>query len=611
MQRRGTENMMGALVPVRSRAPARSRASLVALGALSLLASCASEAPATNVEVRLSSALGCRPTRIDDTRIEGWGDFPLSNEHIVVSVGAERVSLDGLPRTTSALFVELSGGAFVGRGVAELPTGLRSQQVLVLPSDVSCPLPDPEVRLIEGAAMAMLEDGSLLFVGGLDGAGDALRRVLLLAPGDELAQSDLAPLLNRVAYASVTPLGPREVLVAGGAREREGTGGDTFERLLLDAAVDAPRRVGTLAVGRREQGALALSDGSVLLVGGRSRDAMIDSIERIAEGATTSVLLPPRLLHPRASATLVERSDGSVVIAGGLEGSGPSRAIEVLSPDGLSITEVDLPLPAAASVSVLAGPRLLWIGVDGSVHHVILEDPLIALDAGVRLPVGPLAVSDAGEALVRDPVRAELVLLRRDGTTRRVPSSRGVGALVSISDGTFVELDRSGASRLRPTALSRHAAPPNSYQFPIDVGAVIVDSPTRFAAGTLPGGLGALTASEGGSLDIPVLDFRDVLVTVRMAGTGALRWTASTPSGRRVVLEVTITEEALSVGRCSVPRDPAALLTLTRRGDQLTLDAGLGAAVCNVSLPERVGVGLRLAPGAGVGSISLARLLVP
>lgn len=608
MQRQLTENIAGY---------GRRAGSL--LGLMLLTAGCSGPPESTVVSVRLSSALGCRPTRIDSARIEALGDFPLRDEHVVVATDTSQVTLSGFPRTTSAIVVELTGGTFVGRGAVEIPAGTLGTSVLVLPPDRSCPIADPDVRLDEGASVVMLEDGSLLLVGGLLPDGTARRAVLALGAGEELADTDLRNLFNPSAFASTTPIGPREVLVAGGASERAGSGRDTFERLRLDDPPSAPLRGGTLAVGRRDHSALMLSDGSVLLVGGRGREGMLDSLEILSPEASRGVRVPVLLHHARAGATLVERADGSVVIAGGVEDGGPSSALEILSAERDAIEDVDLDLPPAASVAVLPGPRLFWLGVDGTVHHVLLDgaptDPSGAPGVAELLaPVGPLAVSEAGEAVIRDAARSELVLFRRDGSTRRVPSSRSAGMLVAIRDGTFIELDATGASRFRPSPLSRFAPPPSTYQFPLDSGAVMLDSPTegRFEP-SAPGGRGALRAPMGGTLDVPEFELADHTVTVRMEGTGALRFTGRLgASGARVLLgQVRVEPNALSVGSCSVAREPETPIAITRRGDVLTLTAGLGTQTCSLALPDHVGIGLRLDPGSSVSSIALARLPMP
>jgi len=577
---------------------------------LSGVMGCGAPAAPTVIDVRLSSALGCRPTRIDSARVEVWGDFLLRDEHVMVQSGSAPIARDGWPAETEALFVSLSGGGFVGRGVVAAPLEALQASVLILPSDRACPLPDPEVRLLPGMGVASLPGGALLFVGGLDSGGSALRRVLLLGAGDELGDMNLAAVFIPVAYASVTAVAAREVLVAGGAAEEGGAPLDTFERLDLDDPPGAPRRVGTLARGRREHAALSLADGGVVLVGGADRTGLLDSIERIDPDGTSGRLLGARLRTPRSGATLVERSDGSVFIAGGTDAGGASSALEVLAPTGISTEALALGQPPARTVVALPGPRLLWIGTDGSVSVVLLEGSVTRIDIGLTLPDGVVVSSSLGELLVHDEATEELVLVARDLSSRRVPSSRRGEALVVTDDGTFVELDAAGGSRFRPSVASPFSPPPSSFQFPLDAPSVVLDAPTRWREGMLEGGLGALIAEqEGASLDVPVLRMRAFSVELRTLGAGTLWLTAAPGLGAFAtrVRAITFTDHDASIDGCHIERAAGAPLIVTRVGDALTLAAGVGSSACEVSLPDRVGVGLSLAAGAAVSSIRIAR----
>lgn len=580
----------------------------------SLLAGCGAPAAPTTIDVRLSSALGCRPTQIDSARIEVWGDFLLRDEHVVPQSGTAPIARDGWPSATEALFVSLSGGgsggSFVGRGVVSAPLDTLEASVLMLPSDRACPLPDPEVRLLPGVSIAALPGGALLFVGGLDGRGLAQRRVLLLGAGDELGNMELATPFNAVVFASVTPVAAREVLVAGGAAEEGGAAIDTFERLSLDDAPGAPRRVGTLARGRREHAAILLSDGAVLLVGGADRTGLLDVIERIDADGTVGRLLGARLRTPRTRATLVERSDGSVIIAGGVDASGPSSALELLSPSGVSLEALSLGQPPARAVLALPGPRLLWIGTDGSVSIVLLQDVIARVELGLTLRAGTAVSTPSGEVLVHDEVTEELVLIARDLTSRRVPSSRRGEALVVTSDGTFLELDAAGGSRFRPSVVSPFSPPPSSFQFPLDAPLVALDAPIRWREGMIEGGLGALIADQdGASLEVPVLQMRAFSVELRTRGAGTLWLTAPPALGAFAtrVLAIPFDDERASIGDCEIDRAAGAPLIVTRDGDAITVEGGAGSIGCEASIPDRVGVGLSLAAGAAVSTIRIAR----
>lgn len=598
---------MAAMRAVSSR---RLRLAIVGLAGATIAACRAPER--TGLEVRFSSALGCRPDTIETARVEAWGDFPLTEQRVVIGDGTT-LSIDGWPRSTEALFVRIEGGGFLGEGVARIPVGTTSQRVLMLPPDVSCPVADESARLSPGAGVLALPDGSVVFVGGLDEAGLATRQVVWVGPGDEVVERGVRELLNPVAWATVTALADREVLVAGGAAELDGSGRDTFERLGLDDA-GGTRRVGTLSVGRRDHSALELSDGSVLLVGGQGRTGLLDSLESISPGSETGNLLSPRLAGGRAGATLVERADGSVVIAGGVDESGTSSRIEILSADRTRVTTASPGvLGPPAFVGVIAGPTLVWVQRDGEVRHVLLAGAPLAVDAGYDVPMtSSVAVASNGDLLVRDegPVRPELVIVHSDRTTERVVSSRGEGLLLASSDGTFVELDAAGMSRVRPETLDAHAPPPSSYQFPLASAEMVLDAPLRLSPGTSSGGVPALRADDAATLYLPVLTFTAMTATVRVEGQGRILFTAAPAVGSApvAVAGIDIGRDTVGVEACTVTRVASAPIMVSRSGGSVTMDAGAGSVTCALALPARVGLGLALDAGASVSSIAVARI---
>lgn len=584
------------------------RCPILALAAVGLGAlGCGGEPVAPpRLEVALSRASDCRPTRIDSARVEAWGDFPLAGEHVfIVSEGGD-LFLPALPRATRAFFLELAGDVTV-RGLGAMPPPGDEALALVLPVNVSCLLPDPELQHGPGTALAVMEDGTLVLAGGLDEDGDPRSRVVSLAPGAEIGRLAAQPLVIAIAWASATPAGPRTVLVAGGAERAGGSARNNFNRLDLDAEMGARPDTGFLEHARSEHAALRLRSGDVLLVGGRDADVLVPSIERIGPEAAYGQLLGARLRTPRTHATLVERADGSVVIAGGADAAGPVTAIELLDLADDRTTELSLTLPSGGelppphAVLPLPGARLLWIGQDGATWLVLLDGEASAVPLGVTLPLGPAAADRAGYVVVHDPsVPRAWVELDPGGRVTRHPSSRAATALAALPDGTFVELDRGGASRFLRAITSEFAPPPASYQFPADRSAMLLDAPARFE--DLPTGLRA--AEEGASLWVPVLSFRDVAVTVQVSGPATLRLD---PDDAAQV--IAIDDARVRGPGCEVARGADASVSVRRAGDQLTLDAGAGSASCAAPPAERrVSIGLSLARGSVLGSITLARL---
>lgn len=552
------------------------------------------------VRVVLSSALGCRPSRIDSARVEVWGDFPLRDENVVVVEEGGALHLPTVPAASRVIAVELEGDMVVS-GLSALPAPNAEATLLALPLGVSCPVPDPEFHDHVGAAMAVMEDGTLVLVGGLDDTGVGLRRVIALGPATELGELG-RPLILGLAYASVTPTGPREVLVAGGSDRQDGTARDIFERVGLDEDESAPRRTGFLAAARREHAALRLRSGEVLLVGGRDED-FLSSVERIGEEAVNGVTVTARLRVPRAGATLVERRDGSVVVAGGIGEAGPVATLEVLSASLDLSTTVDLSLPPPHAVVPLPYARLLWLGMDGSARVVLLdaEGGLVAVPLVSALPLGPVVGTPSGSILVHDAAARQLVVIDRQGRTTRVPSSRATTLLAALPDGTVVEIDGSGASRLREGMLSEVAPPPATYQFPIDRGLVVLDAGSRFVdvAGALRAG------PTGGALAVPVLSFRDFRTTLRVGALAEGRLTLRLTPGD-AGLRIT-SERAMGWG-CDVARAEGAPVVVERRADRFAVDAGAGRVECSDGPHERASIALELSAGVELASIALERL---
>ncbi len=298
------------------------------------------------------------------------------------------------------------------------------------------------------------------------------------------------------------------------------------------------------------------------------------------------------------------------MIAGGVDASGPSRALEVLARGGVSIESIELGQPPARAVLALPGPRLLWIGTDGSASIVLLEPELSWVDLGMTLPPGVAASAASGEVLVHDDAGEALELLAPDLSRARIASSRRGDALAVTDDGTFLELDAAGGSRFRPTALSPFAPPPSSIQFPIDAPLVALDAPSRWRAGLIDGELGALIAEQdGASLSVPVLALRSFSVELRARGAGVLLLTAPPALGAMpvTVLAIEFRDDEASIGSCRVDRSEGEPLSVTREGDALTLRAGASATACEATLPERVGIALRAEASTAVSTIRIAR----
>lgn len=588
-------------------------ARLAACAGLAVLASGVPACGPAQVEhvglrLRLSSARGCRPSVLDGVRLAALGDFAATGERVIEADPAAPIDIERFPTNTAAISALARGGGWEGFAVALIDERARAmgRDALLLPLETPCPSPDPEARVPRGGAVAELDDGSLVIVGGLDELGRATRRVVRLGAGLEIATVEPRTPFNAVAFGSATALEGATLLLAGGAATEGADPYDTYELLALDEDT-AVRRGGTLASARRDHTAVRRG-GDVLLVGGRDARGALATLERIEPGAMSSSLTAARLVRARVAPVVVARADGSVVVAGGHDGTAAVASVEVVSADLARSEEAVLEpaLPPARWIAVLPGPRLLW-AADGATFVVLLDGRPEAVRLDLVAPTPEEAVATAlsdGRVLVvgRDgpggPVVASIVDPAASAPERRA-ASRAPGVLWAMLDGTLVELDDVGATFRRETHLSPLEPPPASWRLPADVGALVLDAAPRWAADV--GSDPAMVARvEGARLDVPALRLSRLRLTVRVSGDADVLLLGE----GGVVARIELREDA-AIGGCRAPR-PAEDVTMVRDGDQIEI----GGVRCTVlGLPARVGVGVR---AAGVGmrlrSIALERL---
>lgn len=179
-------------------------------------------------------------------------------------------------------------------------------------------------------AATLLKDGRVLVAGGHDGP-TTLDSVELYDPATN-TWSPGAPLPKRRWSYSLTTLPDGRVLAAGGFADR---GLQTDTTVLYDPATntwtDGPRMLSE----RANHTTVALRDGDLLLIGGQRAGA--STAERF--DARREIFVPAGSLNrPRMFAQAAERSDGRVVLAGGIlrpesgEGFVPNAYAELWDP---------------------------------------------------------------------------------------------------------------------------------------------------------------------------------------------------------------------------------------------------------------------------------------
>lgn len=586
----------------------RTAASLLLLSGLAAGA-CAEPAPlvtTTRLEVFLPADRACRPA-MPPTQLEvrALGDLPAAETDRFIEllqVDAPE-PIDRFPPAARMVTVR-SLDAWEAGGSSPLADADAVAPVLLLPFGRSCVLADPEVRAPAGSSLVALPDGGLLVLGGVSAEGDALRRVVRMPPpGGGLAAVLSDDMQFRRTGATATRVGDRIVVAGGG--DADGGAWDTYE--VFDAAAGRFDRdaSGTLPGERRDHGAVALDDGTVLLVGGRERvgdpvPLATAVLVELGEGARPAA---GTLDAARLSPQVLQLDDGRIFVAGGLlSGGAIPTTVEWFDPatEELATVAADLPPRAGAVAVALPGARLVWLGGDSAAvdvlsfaetsplaperETIVLSEPLpaVAPEEVTVLADGDVRVADA------------FVVDVGTGRLRRVESATAHGRSLRLADGTLAELSDTGASLRREQLRTQFDNPPATL-LPSDTSWLAYDAAARWDGGLARG---------DALVHLPTLRFGDVAIVSRFDGPADLSLRDARGTVVRVVLDSTRTE----VGLCRLEHPAGTEVAVVRSGGALALRAGDVERRCTVSLEGSVSLSWKALRGTQLVSLQIERL---
>jgi len=155
--------------------------------------------------------------------------------------------------------------------VAELFKPLTDE--LARPSTFAWPMVYPR----SGHAAALMPDGGVLFIGGLDAAGNQVRTLEKFSLDGGFVVVGELPDNAAVLDPTVTVLPDGRVLIAGGRNEPGGFPTDTaFVAIQRDDGLINVVQTNFLGTARAGHQAVVLCDGTVLVTGGTDSDAPIE-----------------------------------------------------------------------------------------------------------------------------------------------------------------------------------------------------------------------------------------------------------------------------------------------------------------------------------------------
>lgn len=552
------------------------------------------------------------------------GDFP-TTEGLVIQLDPSDPSPDAITRfASSSLAFSASApaatGAWTAFGWATRSSILREPTLVLRPVGRSCPLGDSEARQPEGAAIASIDESRLVIVGGLDDNDRASRRIARFDVRRERVEVMRVEQSTTIAFASaaLVPEGDA-VLVTGGAGSRNGDGGDTWERIPLDGGAAT---FGSLDARRRDHTSLAV-DGAVhgvLLLGGTGAGGeLVETVEWVDSAHHTGGVLGASLTPGRRAPHAMLLDGSHVVVAGGVDGSGHLVGdASVLDLDAEVITPLPVPSCAPDWIGLLDDGRVLWCATcadparGGAVRTTvsvvlprtrevaerIVDVPVVLDPVTTALPSGRLLV----EGHRGDGTRQAFVVDVGAATVASAATSRLPRSLVTLADGTTVELAIAGASVRRDERGTPFDAAPPSYVFTLDLDAFALDAATRWTPTT--DGLGTASGVSRARLDLRLLRLARFSATLSASGsfrvllTGAHGEASATlgPAGMAAPLD------------CRFPEGEGDL-TIARSGDAISITRGGATGGCLVpELPERVGIAIEADAGATLRSLAVVRL---
>ncbi|MGZ3449317.1 MAG: hypothetical protein ACXVEF_06940 [Polyangiales bacterium] len=273
--------------------------------------------------------------------------------------------LPTIPSETRAFAVHGKGrdGSVTALGLLDV-TGGRARGPL-FPVDRACGLidasgaPAPDITPIFGASIAHGGDRTVLAGGrGEDGAA---RSDLLVVDG-RTGSVTRTGLRRRRAGAAVFVLGDRAIVAGGDGDSALWDDAETLD-LASDSLASGPS-IG-LSEPRADAGAVVLSSGLGLLVGGRGQKGAIGTLEIVDPNKPIgSTLDLGHLAKPRIAPVVVRLSTGHVAVLGGHDAAGPVADIELFEPSARSAAIV--PFAAAEQLDAIALPSGAMLVVSSS-----------------------------------------------------------------------------------------------------------------------------------------------------------------------------------------------------------------------------------------------------
>jgi hypothetical protein len=200
-----------------------------------------------------------------------------------------------------------------------------------------------------GHSAIFLMDGYVLVAGGHTTGGGVTNTAELFDPLSNTWQTLPGTMTDARADFTMSQLQDGDVLVVAGDNGTSPV--SSFEKFSLTA--NTFQYVGTLASARKAHAAAALNDGRVIIAGGSGLDSSSNAVALtstdIYDPVANSFSAGPSLNTARFAHTATTLIDGTVLLAGGNDGTNDLASTEIYDPDAGTITASAASLATARS----------------------------------------------------------------------------------------------------------------------------------------------------------------------------------------------------------------------------------------------------------------------
>src|SRR5438876_1364651 len=149
------------------------------------------------------------------------------------------------------------------------------------------------------------------------------------------------------------------------------------------------KELSPLVVPRTAHAATALSDGRILITGGRDSAGNIVAVSEIFDPATETSIAGATLTTPRVDHTATLLADGRVLVAGGNNGNGPVNSAEIFDGTGFHVLPTMGAARARHTATLLNDGKVLIAGGDDAGTAEIFDPATESFSAALLAMAAP------------------------------------------------------------------------------------------------------------------------------------------------------------------------------------------------------------------------------